>query len=89
MENINYAYEQGIRKSLSALVLRGFKNDVSFSILLSLTNDCHLLSEVFRPSNELSDAKNSVQNLGKLANVNEDLANVLGLISQFFMEKFR
>ena len=64
--------------------LRGFKNDISFSILLSLTNDCHLLSEVFRISNELSDAKDCVQNLRELAGVNEELANILGLISRFF-----
>ena len=87
MENVNYAYEHEIRNTLKALVLRGFKNDVSFSILLSLINDCHLLSEVFRSSNELSDAKNCVQNLRKLAGVNEDLANILGLISNF-MENF-
>ena len=87
METVNYAYEQEIRNTLRALVLRGFKNDVSFSILLSLINDCHLLSEVFRSSNELSDAKNCVQNLRKLAGVNEDLANILGFISNF-MENF-
>ena len=87
MENVNYAYEQEIRNTLRALVLRGFKNDVSFSILLSLTNDCNLLSEVFRTSNELSDAKNCVQNLRNQADVNEDLANILDLISHFFMEK--
>ena len=84
MENVNYAYEQEIRNTLRALVLRGFKNDISFSILLSLINDCHLLSEVFRFSNELSDAKNCVQNLRELAGVNEELANILGLISRFF-----
>ena len=89
MENVNYAYEQEIRNTLRALVLRGFKNDVSFSILLSLTNDCHLLSEVFRTSNELSDAKNCVQNLRNQADVNEDLANILDLIRHFFMEKFQ
>ena len=48
------------------------------------SNDCHLLSEVFRFSNELSDAKNCVQNLRELAGVNEELANILGLISRFF-----
>ena len=89
MENVNYAYEKEIRNTLRALVLRGFKNDVSFSILLSLTNDCHLLSEVFRTSNELSDAKNCVQNLRSQADVNEDLANILDLISHFFVEKFQ
>lgn len=86
MENVNYAYEQEIRNTLRALVLRGFKNDVSFSILLSLINDCHLLSEVFRSSNELSDAKNCVQNLRELAGVDEELANILDLISRFFIK---
>ena len=88
IENINYAYEKEIRNTLRAMVLRGFKNDVSFSILFSLTNDCHLLSEVFRSTSELSDAKNSVKSPMKLAGVDEDLANVLGLISHFFIEKF-
>ncbi len=88
MENANYAYEQEIRNTLRAMVLRGFKNDVSFSILLSLTNDCHLLSEVFRSPNEQLDAKNCARNLGELACVNEDLAYILSLASRFFMEKF-
>ena len=88
MENVNYAYEQEIRNTLRAMVLRGFKNDVSFSILLSLTNDCHLLSEVFRSPNEQLDAKNCARNLGELAGVNEDLAYILSLVSRFFMEKF-
>ena len=88
MENANYTYEQEIRNTLRAMVLRGFKNDVSFSILLSLTNDCHLLSEVFRSPNEQLDAKNCARNLGELAGVNKDLAYILSLASRFFMEKF-
>ena len=88
MENVNYAYEKEIRNTLKALVLRGFKNAVSFSILFSLTHDCHLLSEVFRSTSELTDAINLVKNPTKLAGVDEDLAKTLGLISDFFSEKF-
>ena len=87
MENVNYAYEKEIRNTLRALVLRGFKNDVSFSILFSLTHDCHLLSEVFGSTSEIADAKNWVKNPIKLAGVDEDLAKTLGLISHFFIEK--
>lgn len=87
MENVNYAYEKEIRNTLRALVLRGFKNDVSFSILFSLTHDCHLLSEVFGSTSEIADAKNWVKNPKKLAGVDEDLARILGLISHFFIEK--
>ena len=88
IENVNYAYEKEIRNTLKALVLRGFKNAVSFSILFSLTHDCHLLSEVFRPTSELTDATNLVKNPTKLAGVDEDLAKTLGLINDFFSEKF-
>ena len=87
IENVNYAYEKEIRNTLRALVLRGFKNDVSFSILFSLTHDCHLLSEVFGSTSEIADAKNWVKNPKKLAGVDEDLAKILGLISHFFIEK--
>ena len=87
MENVNYAYEKEIRNTLRALVLRGFKNDVSFSILFSLTHDCHLLSEVFGSTSEIADAKNWVKNPIKLSGVDEDLAKILGLISHFFIEK--
>ena len=88
MENVNYAYEKEIRNTLRAMVLRGFKNDISFSILFSLINDCRLLSEVFRSKSELSDAKNYIKTRIKLAGIDEDLANILVLISHFFIEKF-
>ena len=87
IENVNYAYEKEIRNTLRALVLRGFKNDVSFSILFSLTHDCHLLSEVFGSTSEIADAKNWVKNPKKLVGIDEDLAIILGLISHFFSDK--
>jgi hypothetical protein len=87
MENVNYAYEKEIRNTLRAVVLRGFKNDLSFSILFSLTHDCQLFSEVFGSASEIAEAKNCVKNPNKLAGVDEDLAKILGLISHFFIQE--
>ena len=84
MDNANYAFEQEIRNTLKAIVFKSAKASPSFIVLLSLIDDCHILSEVFRDRDELIDAEKKAKDIINTPGLDADLANALRELKTFF-----
>ena len=57
MNNANYAFEEDIRKTLRAIVIKGAKPNNAFVILFVLINASDILEEVFNDPEDLIDAE--------------------------------
>lgn len=84
MDNANYAFEKEIRSSLFNIVFKNVKPTASFVVLLSLINDCGILSEVFRDKDELVDAVKVAKDIVESPVISADVSKALKDLKKFF-----
>ncbi|WP_109830409.1 GOLPH3/VPS74 family protein [Reichenbachiella versicolor] len=84
MDNANYAFEQEIRDTLINVVTKGQKASLAIVVLLSSIDNCKILNEVFRDSDQLIDAGKMAKDLIKSPAVDADTQVVLEDLKNHF-----
>lgn len=84
MDNANYAFEQGIRDQLQAIVFKSAKPSPAFTILYSLIDDCNILDEVFPDKDDMIDAEKVGKDIVDNSGIDANLADALRQLKKHF-----
>lgn len=84
MDNVNYAFEQGIRDSLKTIVFKSARPTASYVVLMSLIYECRILDEVFRDKDELIDAVKVARDIVHSPVASPEITKALLALKEYF-----